>query len=89
MPMFDAIPYGSHRTSFGGFQNTCFTLVEIATELDINRAYFNASVLALSGGRLTAVDAAAYRAAAHKAGMITIEWHHPPWPTGRRAGPNR
>ncbi|KAA9153990.1 acyl-CoA dehydrogenase [Amycolatopsis acidicola] len=42
----------------GDFQNTRFQLAEIATELDVTRAYHDQSVLALNAGELTAVDAA-------------------------------
>ncbi|ADP82187.1 acyl-CoA dehydrogenase family protein [Pseudofrankia inefficax] len=42
----------------GDFQNTRFTLAEIATELDVAQAYHDRAVLALGDGSLTAVDAA-------------------------------
>ena len=44
--------------AIGDFQNTRFTLAEIATELDVTRAYVDQAILALNGGTLTAVDAA-------------------------------
>ena len=44
--------------SVGDFQHTRFVLAEIATELDVTRAYLDACVLALNAGTLTAVDAA-------------------------------
>ncbi|QRP42853.1 acyl-CoA dehydrogenase family protein [Amycolatopsis sp. FDAARGOS 1241] len=58
----DTSRYCFERTAFGrpigDFQNTRFTLAEIATELDVTRAYFDNAVLALNAGDLTAVDAA-------------------------------
>jgi long-chain-acyl-CoA dehydrogenase len=54
--------YCFDRTAFGrpvgDFQNTRFTLAEIATELDVTQTYLDAAVLALNAGKLTAVDAA-------------------------------
>jgi alkylation response protein AidB-like acyl-CoA dehydrogenase len=44
--------------TIGDFQNTRFVLAEMATELDVTRAYVDAGVLALNQGTLTAVDAA-------------------------------
>jgi alkylation response protein AidB-like acyl-CoA dehydrogenase len=52
---FDRSAFG---TRIGDFQNTRFVLAEIATELDVTRAYLDKAVLALNAGRLTAVDAA-------------------------------
>jgi long-chain-acyl-CoA dehydrogenase len=42
----------------GDFQNTRFALAEMATELDVTRAYVDNSVRALNENQLTAVDAA-------------------------------
>ena len=42
----------------GDLQNTRFQLAEMATELDVTRAYHDKAVLALNAGELTAVDAA-------------------------------
>lgn len=54
--------YCFERTAFGrpigDFQNTRFVLAELATELDVTRAYHDAAVLALNAGELTGVDAA-------------------------------
>lgn len=54
--------YCFERTAFGrpigDFQNTRFMLAELATELDVTRAYHDAAVLALNAGELTGVDAA-------------------------------
>jgi alkylation response protein AidB-like acyl-CoA dehydrogenase len=44
--------------SIGDFQNTRFVLAEIATEIDVTRAYLDNCVLALNDGTLSAVDAA-------------------------------
>jgi alkylation response protein AidB-like acyl-CoA dehydrogenase len=45
-------------TRIGDFQHTRFVLAEIATELDVTRAYLDKAVRALDAGTLTAVDAA-------------------------------
>lgn len=45
----------------GNLQNTRFVLTEIATELDVTRAYHDAAVLAYNEGKLSAVDAAKVR----------------------------
>ena len=54
--------YCFQRTAFdkpiGDFQNTRFQLAEIATEIDVTRAYVDNCVLALNDGELSAVDAA-------------------------------
>jgi len=42
----------------GDFQNTRFVLAEMATEIDVTRAYLDKCVLALNAGTLSAVDAA-------------------------------
>ncbi|WP_236787805.1 acyl-CoA dehydrogenase family protein [Amycolatopsis sp. GM8] len=44
--------------SIGDFQHTRFQLAEMATELDVTRAYHDAAVFALNEGTLSAVDAA-------------------------------
>ena len=46
------------RRPIGDFQNTRFQLAEMATELDVTRAYHDKAVLALNEGTLSAVDAA-------------------------------
>lgn len=52
----------TRRTAFGQpiaeFQHTKFSLAEIATELEVTRAYVDRAVLALNEGTLSAVDAA-------------------------------
>lgn len=57
-----ALQYVKERHAFGrriaDFQNTQFVLAEVATELDVTRAYVDRCVLAVSDGRLTAVEAA-------------------------------
>jgi alkylation response protein AidB-like acyl-CoA dehydrogenase len=57
-----AVEYVQQRHAFGrriaDFQNTQFVLAEVATELDVTRAYVDRCVLAVSDGRLTAVEAA-------------------------------
>jgi alkylation response protein AidB-like acyl-CoA dehydrogenase len=56
------IDYVQQRHAFGqpiaDFQNTRFVLAEVATELDVTRAYVDKAVLAVSEGKLTAVEAA-------------------------------
>ncbi|MGD6741829.1 acyl-CoA dehydrogenase family protein [Streptomyces sp. BH106] len=56
------IDYTKERHAFGKpvaeFQNSKFVLAEMATELDVTRAYLDRSVLALNAGELSAVDAA-------------------------------
>jgi long-chain-acyl-CoA dehydrogenase len=52
---FDRTAFGQ---AIGDFQNTRFTLAEIATELDVTRAYLDVAVLALNDDTLSAVDAA-------------------------------
>jgi alkylation response protein AidB-like acyl-CoA dehydrogenase len=58
----ETLAYVRERTAFGQpigqFQNTRFTLAEIATEVDIARQYVDRCVLELNAGRLTATDAA-------------------------------
>ncbi|QIZ38002.1 acyl-CoA dehydrogenase family protein [Saccharopolyspora sp. ASAGF58] len=44
--------------AIGDFQNSRFVLAEIATELDVTRAYHDAAVVALNNGELTGTDAA-------------------------------
>ena len=56
------IDYVQSRHAFGqpvaDFQNTRFVLAEVATELDVTRAYVDKAVLAVGAGTLTAVEAA-------------------------------
>ncbi|MFF3661052.1 acyl-CoA dehydrogenase family protein [Streptomyces olivochromogenes] len=56
------VDYVKERRAFGQaiaeFQNTKFTLAEIATELDVTRAYLDTCVDALTAGTLSATDAA-------------------------------
>ena len=56
------IEYCKNRTAFGqpiaDFQHVSFELAEMATEVDVARAYVDRSVLAYNAGQLTAVDAA-------------------------------
>jgi alkylation response protein AidB-like acyl-CoA dehydrogenase len=58
----EAVKYCFERKAFGqaigDFQATRFALAEIATELDVTRAYIDAAALSLNAGQLTAVDAA-------------------------------
>jgi alkylation response protein AidB-like acyl-CoA dehydrogenase len=53
--------YANEREAFGQplstFQNSQFVLADIATELDVTRAYIDKCVLAFNAGTLTAVDA--------------------------------
>jgi alkylation response protein AidB-like acyl-CoA dehydrogenase len=56
------LDYVQQREAFGqpiaDFQNTRFVLAEVATELDVTRAYIDKAVLAVGEGTLTAVEAA-------------------------------
>ncbi|MFC6064032.1 acyl-CoA dehydrogenase family protein [Streptomyces ochraceiscleroticus] len=56
------VEYTKERRAFGRpvaeYQNTKFTLAELATELDVTRAYLDRAVLALNEGRLSGIDAA-------------------------------
>ena len=56
------LAYAQERQAFGqpiaDFQNTRFVLAEVATELDVTRAYIDKAVLAVNEGTLTAVEAA-------------------------------
>jgi len=56
------LDYTNQREAFGqpiaDFQNSRFVLAEIATELDVTRAYVDKCVLAYNEGKLSAVDAA-------------------------------
>ncbi|WP_129669942.1 acyl-CoA dehydrogenase family protein [Phytoactinopolyspora endophytica] len=56
------VEYVQGRHAFGQpvaqFQNTKFTLAEIATEIDVTRAFIDRAVLALNAGTLSATDAA-------------------------------
>lgn len=56
------VAYVKQRTAFGQpiaqFQNTKFVLAELATELDVTRAFIDRAVLALNEGTLSATDAA-------------------------------
>jgi long-chain-acyl-CoA dehydrogenase len=54
--------------TIGDFQHTRFVLAEMATELDVTRAYLDRAVLAQNSGALSAVDAA-------KAKWWTTELH--------------
>jgi alkylation response protein AidB-like acyl-CoA dehydrogenase len=56
------LDYTKERTAFGqpvgSFQNSRFTLAEIATEVEVGQAFIDQSVLALNEGTLTAEEAA-------------------------------
>ncbi|MGV9410990.1 acyl-CoA dehydrogenase family protein [Nocardia sp. NPDC003693] len=56
------IDYVGGRTAFGqpigGFQNTKFTLADVATEVAVAEAFIDKCVLELNAGRLTPADAA-------------------------------
>jgi alkylation response protein AidB-like acyl-CoA dehydrogenase len=56
------VEYTKQRKAFGqpiaDFQNTRFELAEMATELDVTRAYVDKAMLAHGNGDLTVVDAA-------------------------------
>ena len=56
------LTYTAEREAFGqpvaDFQNSRFVLADMATELDVTRAYVDKCVLAFNDGTLTAVDAA-------------------------------
>ena len=56
------LEYTTMRTAFGqpvaDFQNSRFELAEIATELDVTRAFVDQAILANNAGELTVVDAA-------------------------------
>ncbi|MBL1074250.1 acyl-CoA dehydrogenase family protein [Nocardia sp. 2] len=56
------IEYAGGREAFGqpigGFQNTRFTLADVATEVSVAEAFIDKCVLELNAGRLTAADAA-------------------------------
>ena len=56
------LDYVQQRTAFGrsisDFQNTQFVLAEVATEIDVTRAYVDRCVLALNAGCLTIAEAA-------------------------------
>jgi len=58
----NTVEYTRQRTAFGkriaDFQNTRFQLAEMATELDVTRAYVERAILAHNAGELTVVDAA-------------------------------
>jgi alkylation response protein AidB-like acyl-CoA dehydrogenase len=58
----ETVRYCGDRQAFGqpigDFQNTRFTLAEIATELDVAQTYADRQVLAFNDGQLDAVDAA-------------------------------
>jgi long-chain-acyl-CoA dehydrogenase len=55
------VKYANEREAFGQpvstFQNSQFTLADIATELDVTRAYVDKCALAFNAGTLTAVEA--------------------------------
>ena len=56
------VAYVRERRAFGApigsFQNTRFTIAEMATEIDIAQVFVDRCVVALNAGELTAVDAA-------------------------------
>lgn len=56
------VDYVQQRSAFGqpiaDFQNTRFVLADVATELDVTRAYVDKAILAYNAGDLSAVDAA-------------------------------
>jgi alkylation response protein AidB-like acyl-CoA dehydrogenase len=56
------VAYTDERVAFGqpiaDFQNTRFVLADVATELDVTRAFVDKAVLAFNGNDLTGVDAA-------------------------------
>ncbi|CAN5353868.1 acyl-CoA dehydrogenase family protein [soil metagenome] len=56
------LKYTEEREAFGqpigDFQNSRFVLADIATELDVTRAYVDKCILAFNEGQCTAVDAA-------------------------------
>lgn len=56
------LAYVAERNAFGrriaDFQNTQFVLAEVATELDVTRAFVDRAVVAVSDGKLSATDAA-------------------------------
>ncbi|MBX6389561.1 MAG: acyl-CoA dehydrogenase family protein [Frankia sp.] len=55
------VAYTRERQAFGqpigSFQNSLFTLADLATELDVARAYLDRCILAHNAGTLTSVDA--------------------------------
>ena len=71
------LAYVREREAFGrriaDFQNTQFELAEIATELDVTRAYIDKCVLAVSEGALTAVDASKAKTWATDVQVRTID----------------
>jgi long-chain-acyl-CoA dehydrogenase len=71
------LAYVKQRQAFGqriaDFQNTQFVLAEISTELDVTRAYIDKCVMALSGGKLNAVEASKAKAWATDAQVRTID----------------
>ncbi|GAA4554578.1 acyl-CoA dehydrogenase family protein [Pseudonocardia xishanensis] len=71
------LDYVVERRAFGrsiaDFQNTRFVLAEVATELDVLRAYLDAAVVALSAGELTAVEAAQAKMHATEVGGRAID----------------
>jgi alkylation response protein AidB-like acyl-CoA dehydrogenase len=82
MAMADAafawtLDYVKGRTAFGrriaDFQNTQFVLAEVATELDVTRAYIDKCVLALGEGALTAVEASKAKCWATDVQVRTID----------------
>ncbi|HEY9562875.1 MAG TPA: acyl-CoA dehydrogenase family protein [Nocardioides sp.] len=56
------LKYTNEREAFGqplaDFQNSRFTLADIATEIDVSRAYLDKCILAFNEEKLSAVDAA-------------------------------
>jgi alkylation response protein AidB-like acyl-CoA dehydrogenase len=82
MAMADAafawtLDYVKDRSAFGqriaDFQNTQFVLAEVATELDVTRAYIDKCILALGEGRLTAVEASKAKSWATDVQVRTID----------------
>jgi long-chain-acyl-CoA dehydrogenase len=71
------LDYVKDRTAFGkriaDFQNTQFVLAEVATELDVTRAYIDKCILALGDGRLTAVEASKAKSWATDVQVRTID----------------
>ncbi|MCW2850025.1 MAG: acd [Marmoricola sp.] len=58
----ETVKYTNEREAFGqsvaDFQNTRFVLADVATEIDVTRAYVDKAILAYNEGDLTVVDAA-------------------------------
>jgi long-chain-acyl-CoA dehydrogenase len=71
------LSYVKQREAFGqriaDFQNTQFVLAETSTELDVTRAYLDKCVMALSDGKLNAVEASKAKAWATEVQVRTID----------------